>query len=211
MKPAVLDDDSNEDDDAGDRKKGSKKKKLRKLKQGDSGFETSDDEVEDDEETDDNLPELMQTKSEEREENNPEATDADRRKNLYDCWSRHFRKLSKKKRSLYKAPKPFDLPTKVNKPSFMKQLGYQITRLVLLGYRNWYSKLLDTTIIVGAVILVSALDGVVEPTKNADMNDLDYYAIAEPSGTVREAGEAMLREFPKLFQYALRGNGSVVA
>ena len=240
LKPAVLDD-SSEDDDSSRNKKQSKKERKKGRRQNKSGVDTSDEE-------DANIPKFAND-----EEVDPEmlATDAEkeaaRRQKLYDAWRLHFRHLSRRKRSLYRAPKPFDLPSKVDRPAFLSQLGYQIHRLVLLAYRNWYSKLLDTTIIVGAVILVSLLDGVVTPTVEADMNTLDYYSVAEPryvlccvaalasplncivfiacltsstadtpyflpttSGSAYGAAEALLREFPKLFQYALLGNVTTV-
>lgn len=177
LKPEVFDDDSDDEDDYGRGKK-SAKKRREKRKGDSSGFETSDEEDEE--------MVIKRSKSEDVEEIDPEllATDAEkeaaRRQKLYDSWRRYFRNLSKKKRSLYRAPKAFDLPSEVDKPAFLSQCGYQIHRLVLLGYRNWYAKLLDTTIIVGAVILVSVLDGVVKPTDDADMNGLDYYSVAQP-------------------------------
>lgn len=144
LEQAVFDEDDSVDESDGRIKSSSKetRKKTRKLRMAQCGFETSDDEEEYGIGTDDDEPSKI-IKSENEEDNDPElllsAGDKEkgRREYLYKCWRKHFEKLSKKKRSLYKAPKPFDLPTKQKRPAFMKQLGYQLHRLVILGQRNW--------------------------------------------------------------------------
>ena len=60
---------------------------------------------------------------------------------------------------------------------------------------------IDTTIILGAVLLVSWLDGTEEPTIWVSYANLSYEAVAEPSN-VRE----LVMEFPKLFSYAISAN-----
>ena len=128
-----------------------------------------------------------------------------RRDVLYHRWNVHFKNLGKKKRSLYDAPAPFPFPSAQKRPSFLRQLKHQIHRLIILSIRNWYTKLVDTVIVIGAVILISILDGVMEPTLDMDMNNLDYFNIAEPNPP-----EAMIKEFPKLFEYAIMANLKIV-
>ena len=124
-----------------------------------------------------------------------------RREVLYGKWRSHFLNLSDEKRHLYSAPAPSDLPAKVKKTAFAKQLLFQLQRCIIVSQRNWQEKVIDTTIIIGAVVLVSVLDGTEEPTVWSSMSDLNYDRVAEPS-TVRE----LVMEFPKLFKYAISAN-----
>jgi hypothetical protein len=84
---------------------------------------------------------------------------------------------------------------------FFSQLIFQIERLVLVGQRNWLSKVIDTALIVGAVILIGTMDGTVEATFDDNLNDLKYDSIAEPADV-----ESLVMEFPKLFRYAISAN-----
>lgn len=83
----------------------------------------------------------------------------------------------------------------------MKQLGYQIQRCAIVGRRNWTTKVIDAALIIFAVVLVSAMDGTVEPTRDMDLFEVPYERIAEPTRL-----EDLLSEFPTLFMYALSGN-----
>jgi len=164
-----------------------KKSKARRQKDNDDAF-MSDDEAD--------APDVSASTADQEKA---------RRDILYNHWNMHFKSLGKKKRSLYDAPAPFPFPLEQKRPSFLRQLKYQIHRLIILSMRNWYTKLLDTVIVIGAVILISILDGVMEPTLDMDTNNLDYFNIAEPNPP-----EAMIKEFPKLFEYAITANLKIV-
>lgn len=124
-----------------------------------------------------------------------------RREVLYDKWRHHFKNLSEEQKEQYTAPEPYDLPAKVEKAVFRKQLLYQLQRCAIVGERNWSTKVIDTAIILGAVLLVSGLDGTEQPTVWQSYGDLNYDKVAEPSTVVE-----LLMEFPKLFMYAIQAN-----
>jgi len=67
---------------------------------------------------------------------------------------------------------------------------------MLVSRRNMTSKLVDTLIIVGAVILISFIEGVVEATK--DMNpDIPYDVLTS------DEPELLQASFGELFSFAL--------
>jgi hypothetical protein len=70
---------------------------------------------------------------------------------------------------------------------------------VLVTRRNSFSKLLDTFLIVGAVVLISAFEGVVEVTASSQP-DVSFDALV--SGDPLELAE----QLPELFLYAIRGS-----
>ena len=211
LEPVTYDDDDNLGGEEDDKPKEQlKSKKMRKKCNREAAITDRDQQSDDEDdipkaattETDEDLPEMFSNAGEQEKA---------RREMLYKHWREHFEKLSTRKRGIYDAPKPFDLPAPKTRPSFWKQIAYQLQRHLILWKRNWYTKLLDTSIIIGAVILISLLDGIVEPTEGADMNDLKYYSVAEPSGTALDAATALLKEFPTLFRYALKGNQTIKA
>jgi ABC-type multidrug transport system ATPase subunit len=122
-----------------------------------------------------------------------------RREMLYESWSTHFDKLPGEDRARYSAPKPYALPEPVKRSSFLKQLTFQLRRNVLVTRRNSFSKLLDTFLIVGAVVLISAFEGVVEVTASSQP-DVSFDALV--SGDPLELAE----QLPELFLYAIRGS-----
>lgn len=129
--------------------------------------------------------------------------DKERRQGLYDCWKNHFDKLSRKKRAKYDPPKPYPLPLSVDKPPFFRQLWIQIGRNFLIMWRNRTSKLIDTTMIVGAVVLISWLEGVSTVTTSAAPNlSFDQLVEGDPF--------EIPKTFPSLFRYALGGTSSAV-
>jgi energy-coupling factor transporter ATP-binding protein EcfA2 len=148
-------------------------------------------------------PEMLESASEQEKA---------RREFLYKCWRNHFTRLatSTEKRSLYDAPAPFGFPKQRLRPGFFQQLQHQLQRMVILASRNWQTKLVDTVLIVGGVILVSLMDGVVKPTFQDNLQGLDYYSLADPSGTPVEAATSMLSQFPILFGFALKANAKII-
>jgi ABC-type multidrug transport system ATPase subunit len=119
---------------------------------------------------------------------------------LHDNWTKHVKELSKKKRAKYEPPSPFGLPRKKEKPPFIDQLFHHLRRLLILTERNWLARLIDTTLIIVTVILVTLMDGAAEPTMEVDMHDLNYERLTDPSSV-----ESLLLEFPTLFSYAISG------
>jgi len=87
-----------------------------------------------------------------------------RREVLYKKWNRYFENLSEEAKQVYLAPEPYELPKKIDRPSAFKQLGFQLHRLVVVGRRNWLTKLIDLLIIVLGALLISFLDGTVDNT-----------------------------------------------
>jgi hypothetical protein len=88
---------------------------------------------------------------------------------LSECWRTYFESLNETEiNSTYAPPAPYQLPGAVEKPSFFVQLGHQVSRAFLVAWRNRFEKLIDLSIIVIAVILITALDGVAEVTIDED-------------------------------------------
>lgn len=118
---------------------------------------------------------------------------------LCDHLHEYIRGLPDKKRCEYDPPEPYSLPRN-RRRDFMYQLGCQLSRLLIIAERNWFTRFRDTTIIVVAVVLVTLMDGVARPTEGADMRVLNYENLAEPI-----SAEALLLEFPSLFAFATSG------
>jgi ABC-type multidrug transport system ATPase subunit len=126
-----------------------------------------------------------------------------RREMLYTSWSVHFDDLAEEQRVRYNAPEPYALPESVIRLSFFKQLMAQLSRNVLVSRRNAVSKLVDTGLIVGAVILISAFEGVVAVTVH-DEPDISFDALVSDN-----PGE-LAKELPVLFAFALRSSTRIL-
>ena len=120
----------------------------------------------------------------------------ERRQDLYDSWKEHYDSLSGKAKERYIPPKCYDLPARVEKPSFWTQLRGQVHRNLLMIWRNRASKLVDTLMIVGAVVLISWLQGVTKVTLPKQPG-LSFNELVE--GDPHE----IPKTFPNLFGYAL--------
>jgi ABC-type multidrug transport system ATPase subunit len=118
---------------------------------------------------------------------------------LYTSWNQHFANLPEEERKRYYALEPTSLPKSVKRPPFLKQLKVQLSRNVLVCRRNALSKLVDTFLIVGAVVLISAFEGVVEITAE-HVPDVSFDALV--SGDPVELAE----QLPALFRFALNGS-----
>lgn len=116
---------------------------------------------------------------------------------LAECWACHFDFLSKQEmKELYAPPEPYQLPAPVKKPSFFEQLYHQLNRAFLVAWRNRFEKLIDLSIIVVAVIIISALDGVTEVTIDEDP-DIPFEIMVRP---LQDDLETL---FTQLFNFAL--------
>lgn len=117
-----------------------------------------------------------------------------RREVLYDAWKKYFQGLSSDEMDRYSAPQPFALPATSTPPGFKDQLIYQIKRSLLVGKRNIFIKLADTAMIVGAILLVSFLEGIISVTKYQVPNvNFDNLVSQNPAD--------LIREFPAMFAY----------
>jgi ABC-type multidrug transport system ATPase subunit len=131
----------------------------------------------------------------------PTAQSKARLEVLYSKWMSYMAQLSEEERDIYEASEPYDLPEKTEKASFCAQFWFQMLRMGIVGQRNWVTKVIDTSIIVLAAVLVSVLDGPEEITFGGGMGGLTYDAITEP-GSVSQ----LLQEYPKLFGFAIGAN-----
>jgi ABC-type multidrug transport system ATPase subunit len=122
--------------------------------------------------------------------------DKGRRQVLYDAWNANFKNLSKEALARYNPPEQYKLPVSAIKPSFLSQLRIQIGRNFLIMWRNRTSKMIDTILIVGAVVLISAMEGVLKVTRPTQPN-LTFDELVE--GDPYE----IPKTFPELFTYAL--------
>ncbi len=127
----------------------------------------------------------------------------ERRQVLYECWSAYFKTRSPEELARYTPPEPYDLPRVVEKPSFWAQLVGQIERNLLILWRNRTSKLVDTTMIVGAVVLIALLQGVTEVTR-PQQPGLSFDQLVE--GDPYE----IPKTFPNLFRYAFGATTTAV-
>ena len=120
-----------------------------------------------------------------------------RREQLYLEWDSYFYGDTVEDPERYNAPAPFALPEVAEKPSFLVQLVAQLHRNVLVMRRNYVSKLVDTMMIVGAVILVAAFEGVVEVTVEDSPPGVSFEALV--SGSPEDLSD----QLGFLFRFAL--------
>lgn len=120
-----------------------------------------------------------------------------RREQLFKAWQTHFGSLSQEEKKRYEAPEPFDLPKAPVPPSFLTQFVIQFGRYILVARRNISSKIVDTFIIVIAIVLISLFEGVVEVTSEKSKVGIPFDELV--SGDPLD----LLRNVPQLFGYAL--------
>jgi len=80
---------------------------------------------------------------------------------------------------MYEPPEEYSLPIETIKHSFGYQFIHQLNRAVLVGWRNRFSKIINCTVIVGAVIFITALDGVTKVAIDSDPN-LPFATLLRP-------------------------------
>lgn len=119
-----------------------------------------------------------------------------RRAWLCDEWMKHMANLTPDQKAMYEPPEKYDLPFRVQKPLFWYQFVNQLWRAILVASRNRFSKIIDCTIIVVAVIVITALDGTTEVTMDIDP-DIAYDVM------VRPVKDDMPTIFQQNFAYAL--------
>lgn len=123
-------------------------------------------------------------------------------RNLCGAWNEYFAGLSHNDKEQFLPPKRFGLPTTRKRPGFFRQVGTQTRRNLLIIRRNWSIKFIDTCLIVGAVALISGLEGVFEITE--DVDPLVPYAALESDDK-----NDLIPFFPQLFAYAMSASAAM--
>lgn len=127
----------------------------------------------------------------------------ERRQQLYNSWNKYYKELSDSQRAIYDPPEEYPLPTSKPKPRFFTQLRAQLRRNMLFMWRNRVAKLVDTVMIVVAVLLISFLEGpLVVARRVRPRLTFDELVAANPVDVATT--------FPELFQYALRPTTSMI-
>jgi hypothetical protein len=119
-----------------------------------------------------------------------------RRAWLYRDWNKYFDRLSDAKRHIYRVPSPYQLPSGIEKPSFLYQLNHQLGRALIVAWRNRFNKFIDSIIIIGAVIIITALDGVAQVTLENEP-DIPFEIMVRPNE------DDVVTIFTELFGYSL--------
>eukprot|EP00532_Pseudo-nitzschia_australis_P020819 CAMPEP_0168291848 /NCGR_PEP_ID=MMETSP0142_2-20121227/6616_1 /TAXON_ID=44445 /ORGANISM="Pseudo-nitzschia australis, Strain 10249 10 AB" /LENGTH=897 /DNA_ID=CAMNT_0008239483 /DNA_START=9 /DNA_END=2702 /DNA_ORIENTATION=+ len=91
-----------------------------------------------------------------------------RRAWLCNEWLKYFENMDSEEKALYEPPEKYDLPVNTIKPSFLNQFVNQMRRAIVVAWRNRFSKTISSTIIVGSVIFITALDGVTTVAIDSD-------------------------------------------
>ena len=82
----------------------------------------------------------------------------------------YFNQLGGEEKLLYEPPEKYDLPADTVKPSFWYQFISQLQRALIVAWRDRLSKIISSTIIVGSVVFITALDGVTKVSIDSDPN-----------------------------------------
>ena len=124
------------------------------------------------------------------------------RQQLARAWTEHFAALSRFDKEEFLPPKRFDLPTSRKRPGILRQIAVQTRRSFLIIRRNWIIKFIDTLLIVGAVALISGLEGIYDITK--DVNPVVPYEVL-----VSDDKDDLIPFFPQLFAFAMSASASM--
>lgn len=84
---------------------------------------------------------------------------------LYDEWLRFFIGLPQEKKQYYEPPTPYDLPGRRKKAGFLTQLKYHLQRNLIISKRNMSTKIIDSFLVIGGVIIASLLVGQLKLTR----------------------------------------------
>lgn len=120
---------------------------------------------------------------------------------LYSHWISHYEELDDKERLKYLPPHPTEIPEAKVMPSFFHQFSIQLGRCFLVAYRNSFTKVLDTGMIMFAAFVVSIGDTVELATDNDPNVSFDtFYSI-----DLTRLGEKL----PEFFKYSLNSYRSL--
>jgi hypothetical protein len=118
-----------------------------------------------------------------------------RRAWLYDKWNEHFGSLCEEGREIYEVPPESKLPATPKKQNFLSQLFNQVSRAFLVSWRNLTSKLIDTTILVLATIVITVSTGLPEMTLDVTPN-VAFVDLVQPTE------EGLPDTLKQVFKYA---------
>jgi hypothetical protein len=119
-----------------------------------------------------------------------------RRTWLYERWNHYFTNLmSDEEKASYEKPEVTNLPEGIVKPAFATQLWNQTRRALLVSRRNATEKVIDTTVLVGATIVLCLMSKVPKMTRNY-VPDVTFEDVVRPS---EESVQDTLKE---LFTFA---------
>jgi hypothetical protein len=119
-----------------------------------------------------------------------------RRKWLHDMWENYFDNLSEEEKAIYTAPKETDLPDLPRRKSFLSQLMHQLSRAFRVSNRNMYSKLIDTAVLIVAVVVITVLQKT--PIESYDRQpNIPFESLVNPTE------ERLLGIGSELFRYSL--------
>jgi hypothetical protein len=104
--------------------------------------------------------------------------------------------LSADERVIFEPPNKYDLPIRIEEPSLWTQFRNQLRRALIVAWRNRFSKTIDFTVIVLAVIVITALDGTTNVSVDDDP-DIPYEVM------VRPLKDDMSTIFQQLFSYSM--------
>lgn len=124
------------------------------------------------------------------------------RQNLARAWDEYFTSLNHFDKEQFLPPKRFGLPRTRKRPGLFRQVALQSRRNFLIMRRNWIVKFIDTVLIVGAVALISGLEGVLNITQNIDPL-IPYEAL------VSDDKDDLIPFFQQLFAYAMAASASM--
>jgi hypothetical protein len=103
-----------------------------------------------------------------------------RRAWLYDEWNEYFMNLSDEEKEHFQKPEMTKLPRGIVKQSFISQLYNQTTRAVLVSWRNSTEKLIDTSVLVLATIVLCLMSKV--PTMTMEhVPDITFDDVVRPT------------------------------
>ena len=102
----------------------------------------------------------------------------------------YFNQLGGEEKLLYEPPEKYDLPADTVKPSFWYQFISQLQRALIVAWRDRLSKIISSTIIVGSVVFITALDGVTQVSVDDRDPNLPFMTMVRPQPS----------EFPNIFQ-----------
>jgi hypothetical protein len=119
-----------------------------------------------------------------------------RRAWLYVEWKKHFNSLGDSEKKLYEVPSEYQLPLGVEKPTFLFQLKHQVSRSFIVTWRNRYIKFIESTVIIGAVIIITAFDGPAEVSIESEP-EIPFEVMVRPH---KDDVETL---FTELFGYSL--------
>mmetsp|Transcript_17412 Transcript_17412/g.40037 ORF Transcript_17412/g.40037 Transcript_17412/m.40037 type:complete len:1463 (+) Transcript_17412:134-4522(+) len=118
-----------------------------------------------------------------------------RRAWLCDKWVEYIDQMNKEQRTIYEPPNPYELPSGTRKPLFFTQFLNQVRRALIVAWRDRLAKVISSSIIVGSVIFITAMDGVTKVSLDSDPN-IPFEVLLIPAESDKDS------VFAQLFAYS---------